>query len=535
MPNERERMMDDPRRPRQKEHDGLTRRNLIESAAAAGIAGALSSALPFAGANAQSAPKRGGRLRIGCGDSATTDSLNPYAAGNASIHVLYGQFFDSLTEIAPDNTVAPAVAESWEVEPGAVVWRFKLRKGVEFHNGKSVTAEDVVASIDYHRRPDSKSVVRVLARQIADMTVDGDYIKFTLTAGNADFPYALADSHFAIIPNGTTDFEKGIGTGGYMMSQFVPGVRALGKRHPNYWRSGHGAWFDEVETLAINDLNARISALLSGQVDVINRCDPKLVDRIGASPTLQIVTVSGDLHYILPMRTDLAPFDNLDLRLACKHAVDREAIVKQVLRGYGSVGNDHPISRRNAYYAADLPQRSYDPDKARFHLKKAGHDKIALPFAVAPGIFSGALDLVLLYQQAAAKANINLEIERVADDSFWGSIWKKKPWTAAYWSGRPMPDGIFSIAWASNAPSNDSLWKNDAFDKLLLAARTETDAVKRKQQYFDMQRIASDEGGTIVPVFADHIMGATKKLAYGKVAGDREFDGAKISTRWWFA
>ena len=311
---------------------GPSRRTfLTQGAAAAGLAGGLLPGLPFGSAQAQTAsqPKRGGRLRIGCGDSATTDSLHPYAAGNASIHVMKGQVFNSLTEIQPDNTVGPSIAESWDVEPGAKVWNFKIRKGVEFHNGKTMTPEDVVASIDFHRVPDSKSVARLLARQIAEMKIDGDYIKFTLQNGNADFPYVLADLHLAVLPAGKTDFDKVVGTGGYSLVEFQPGVRAFAKRHPNYWRSGQGAWFDEVETLGINDLNARLNALLSGQVDVINRLDPKLVDRIKGTGAMQVVTVSGDLHYILAMKADAAPFDNNDLRLACKYAIDREQLVKQ--------------------------------------------------------------------------------------------------------------------------------------------------------------------------------------------------------------
>jgi peptide/nickel transport system substrate-binding protein len=514
-----------------------SRRSFItQSVLAAGIAGGILPVISFDSlAQTSSRPKRGGRLRIGCGDSSTTDSLHPYAAGNASIHLLKGQVFNSLTEIQPDNTVGPSIAESWDVEPGAKIWNFKIRKGVEFHNGKTVTPEDVIASLDFHRAPDSKSVARLLARQIDEMKIDGDYVKFTLHNGNADFPYVLADSHLAVLPAGKTDFEKVVGTGGYSLVEFQPGVRALAKRHSNYFRSGQAAWFDEVETISINDLNARLNALLSGQVDVINRLDPKLVDRIKGSSALQVVTVSGDLHYVLAMKADASPFDNNDLRLACKYALDREQIVKQLLRGYGSVGNDHPISRRNAYFAKDLPQREYDPDKAKFHLNKAGFDNVKIPFTIAPNVFSGALDLVQLYQQSAAKVGINMDIERVSDDSFWGSIWKKKTWTAAYWSGRPTPDGIFSVAWASSAPSNDSLWKNEQFDKILIEARTEIDQQKRRQLYYELQRIANVDGGTAVPVFADHIMAATSKLAYGKVGGDREFDGAKIATRWWFA
>ena len=88
---------------------------------------------------------------------------------------------------------------------------------------------------------------------------------------------------------------------------------------------------------------------------------------------------------------------------------------------------------------------------------------------------------------------------------------------------------------ASTAPSNDSLWKNADFDRILTEARTEIDQDKRRQLYYELQRIANEDSGTAVPVFADHIHAASKKLAFGKVAGDREFDGAKISTRWWFA
>lgn len=509
------------------------RREIVKGLALVGAAGVASSVWTPK-AHAQAAPKSGGRLRIGSGDAATTDSLNTSKDGDAFTYVLGGQLYNCLVEIDANNKAMPAIAESWEPEPGAKIWHFKLRKGVEFHNGKTLTVDDVIWTINYHRGPDSKSAARTISRQIVDMKGDGDALIFTLAAGNADFPYALADPHLAMVPKDTADFEKGIGTGGYSLVDFIPGVAAHTKRNPNYWRSG-AAHFDEVETKAINDVNARLSALLSGEVDVINRCPPALIDRIRDNPAIDVVSVEGNLHYTLPMLTDHAPFDNNDVRLALKYAIDRELLLKQILHGYGAIGNDHPIAKKNPYFNKSLPQTTFDPDKVKFHLKKAGLETLKLPLSVSAGLFAGALDLAVIYQQSAAKAGITIDVDRVADDTFWGSVWKHNPWTISYWSGRPTADGILSLVYAGDAPSNETAWKDARFDNLLKQGRTETDETKRMEIYGEMQTILNEEGGAVIPLFANHLHAASRKLAHGPVAGDREFDGARIAERWWFA
>lgn len=148
-----------------------------------------------------------------------------------------------------------------------------------------------------------------------------------------------------------------------MKISYEPGVRALVARNPNYWREGR-AHFDEVESIAIHDTNARTTALKTGQIDVIDQPDPKTVNLLEKDPGIQIVSVTALRHFTIPMLMDVPPFDNNDVRLGLKLCIDREDLVKKILHGHGTIGNDHPIAPSMRYHASELPQREYDPDKA---------------------------------------------------------------------------------------------------------------------------------------------------------------------------
>ena len=136
----------------------------------------------------------------------------------------------------------------------------------------------------------------------------------------------------------------------------------------------------------------RTVALKTGQVDVINRPDRKTAHLLGRAPKLQLVNVPGGLLYTFPMLCDTPTYDNVDVRLALKYSVDREALLKTVLRGYGVLGNDHPIAPIVKFSATDLPQRGYDPDKARFHIKKARLEGHTFRLHTSDAAFAGALD-----------------------------------------------------------------------------------------------------------------------------------------------
>ncbi len=511
----------------------ITRREFIAQVSALGLMAAVSPMLLSTPAHAAK-PKKGGRFRIGLAGAATTDSLDPATLPDITPQTINTQIRNRLVEIDYKSNPIPELAESWEPSPDAVKWTFKLRKGVEFHNGKTMDAADVIESFNHHRGKDSKSAAKGVVDTIKEIKADGKHtVIFTLKEGNAGFPYFASDYHLTIQPAGTKDFQKGMGTGAYILESFEPGVRTFAKRNPNYFKQGR-AHFDEVETIGINDSNARTNALKTGQVDAINRCERKTVKLLEKIPGIKVIKSNGTKHYTTPMITTMKPFDNNDVRLALKYAVDREQLVKTVLRGYGYVGNDHPIGRNQLFFASELPQRRYDPDKAKYYLNKAGLAGYTFKLHTSDAAFGGAVDAAVLYKEQAAKAGIKIDVVLEPKDGYWSNVWMKKAWSFCFWSGRVTEDWMFSIAFAADAGWNDTFWKHEKFNKLLKAARAELDNKKRREMYVEMQSIVRDEGAVVIPMFAADLTGVSTKLGYENVGADWEMDGMRAPERWWF-
>ncbi len=513
---------------------GVTRRTFMEKSLAAGVATTLAST--FAG-TAFAAPKKGGRLRVGLGHGSTTDSMDPATFENLYTQVLGSAVRNNLMEVDQNGDLIPELAESVDVSSDAKTWKFNLRKGVEFHSGKTLDANDVVASINHHRGKDSKSAAKALLDAIVELKADGkNGVVITLKEGNADFPFIMSDYHIVVMPakGDTVDWRSGDGTGTYMLQSYEPGVRTTLKRSANSWKEGMGH-FDEAEVITIADVAARTNALTTGEIDAMDRVDLKTAHLLKRRPGVNVVETSGTQHYTFAMRTDTPPFDNNDVRQALKYAIDREAIVKTILRGHGVVGNDHPIGQSNRYHASDLPQKTYDPDRARHHLKKAGAEGLSVELSAADAAFVGAVDAAVLYKEHAAKAGINIDVVREPNDGYWANVWMQKPYCAVYWGGRPTEDWMFSTAYSAGAKWNDSFWNHDKFNQLLLAARAELDETKRRGMYQEMQTIVSNEGGVLVPMFANYVMGLSDKIGHGKMAANWSMDGFKCIERWWFA
>jgi peptide/nickel transport system substrate-binding protein len=513
----------------------ISRREFLAQVTALGLMTAVSPHLLKGEAHA-SAPKKGGLIRMGSAGGSTSDDLDIGKLTHTMPQVCNQCLRSYLVEISPDMEPIPELAESWEPSDDAAKWIFRIRKGVEFHNGKTLDAEDVRYSINYHRG-ETKSAGKGLMDPVKDVKVDDKYtVIFNLKEGNADFPVILSDHHMAIVQKGTKgkEFEKGIGTGPFILKNYEPGVRFTAKRNPNYFKDGR-PYFDEVEILSISDVNARTNGLKSGQIDVMNRCEVKTFHLMKKTPNIEALALNGAKHYSIPMLTTVKPYDNNDIRLALKYGMDRKQLVKQLLRGYGYEGNDHPIAKVNRYYAHEIPIREYDPDKAKFHMKKAGITDHVFKLHAADAAFGGAIDAAVLIKEHAAKAGINIKVVREPDDGYWSNVWMKKEWCMSYWMGRPSEDMMFSIAYAADANWNETLWKHDRFNKLLKEARPVLDQKKRRDMYVEVQRICRDEGGAPIPVFAQDLSAATNKLGHEKVIGTNyEFDGLRLAERWWF-
>jgi peptide/nickel transport system substrate-binding protein len=515
----------------------ISRREFARGATALGIAGLVAPSLSR-GARAD-APRKGGHMRFGVGHGSTTDTLDPAHVANGFLSVMQYTIGSMLTEVDAKNELQPKLAESWEGSPDATIWTFRLRKGVTFHNGRVLKAKDVIAAINHHRGKDSTSGAKPLVDPIVSMDAPDDQtVVIKLSAGNVDFPFILAQFDFPIYPSnddGTMDWQSHIGAGPYVLKSFEPGVRATFERNPNYFMGDSRAHFDTCELLAILDVSARQDALISGEVDGIDRVDPQTFSLLGQKKGIQVKEMQGKFHYTFPMRTDTAPFTDNNVRLALKYAVDREALLQTVLFGHGQVGNDHPINGTYPNFAGDIEQRHYDPDKAKFYLNKAGVSKVSVKLSAADAAFSRAVDAAVLYQDHAAKVGIDIEVVRVPSDGYWSNTWMQAPWCAAYWFGTATPDGILTQAYSAGASWNDSYWKNDRFNTLLLAARAEQDKAKRKDMYHEMQLLVRDEGGVVVPLFANDLFAITDNVRHGDLATVNEVDGRLFFERWWFA
>lgn len=517
----------------------VSRRGFITSALALGVS--LTTASAFVSRAEAATPKKGGRLRQGVTGGATSDTLDPgQILDHYMLNVQFGQLRNGLSEVAANGDLIPELAESWESSPDAKIWNFKIRQGVEFHNAKTLEVADVVDSLNHHLGEESKSAAKGILAGIASVKADGkDTVVVELTGGDADFPFLLSDYHLNICPSkgdGTIDWESGIGTGGYSLVEHEPGVRTLTKANPNYWKEGM-RHFDEVETLQIADVAARTNALRTRALDCMNNVQVKTVARLEKVPGIVVRSTTGNKQVTLPMRTDTAPFDNLDVRLAIKHSVDREQWLQKIAYGYGEIGNDTPIGPANVYRATteELPQREYDIDKAKFHLKKAGMEKLSIQFHAAETGFSGAVDAAQLMRESAAPAGIDIEVVREPDDGYWSNVWMKKPFVACYWSGRPTENWMFSQVYAADATWNDTFWKNERFNELLVQGRAELDTAKRREVYVEMQQILHNDGGLCLPMFLSDVLAHTDKVHVPEVIGNNwELDGCKACERWWF-
>ncbi len=514
----------------------ITRRRFLSTTAAVGAAAAGASAGLMPG-RARAERKRGGNFRMAKGHGQTTDTLNPGTYENGFMTALAHGTHGFLTAVGTDGSLEPDVAESWEASADAKSWRFKIRSDVEFHSGRSVTAEDVIASIRFHMGDDSTSAAKPLLDAITDISADGDTVIFDLVDGNADFPFTFTDYHLTICPSsdGAIDWRSGDGCGPYRLVDFKPGVSATFARHENDWNSNRG-FFDTVEMLSVIDLNARTTSLISGDVHSIDKLDLKTVGLMARNPGINIHSVSGNQHYTFAMSANKAPFTDPNVRLAMKHAINREELVEKILFGYGTVGNDVPIGRGQRFFNDEMPQTAYDPDKAKFYLKEAGLDSLDVELAASDAAFPGAVDAAVLFQNSASAAGINLDVARVPNDGYWSDVWMQHPFSAVYWSGRVVEDAMFTTAYSSGAAWNDTFWDNARFNELLVAARAELDEAKRREMYFEMQLILNQDGGAIIPMFANYVFATGPDVVPSEEFGSNwDVDGERWMERWSFA
>ena len=511
-----------------------SRRNLLLGASALSATAVLGlSGQPLRAAT----PSQGGTLRLGIGGFDSGETLDPQLTETKFMQNLQWQLRNNLIEVGAGGVLVPELATNWGANYDLTVWTFKLRQGVEFHNGKTMDADDVVFSVKLHLGEDSISQVKSLVAVIADVEATApDEVTFTLNGPNAGFPPVLALTCMYIVPAGDMNFDAGIGTGPYILETYEPGVKSIVRKNPNYWKADR-AHFDAVEMLAIRDVNARTTALQTDQLDAMNSVDPTTANLLSAMPGVDLVQTQGKVHYCFSMITTDPLFADARVRKAMKLSINRQDMVDKVLNGYGSIANDQPISTAYEYHNADIPQTNYDPEQAKSLLKAADAEGLATTLHASNTPFTGAVDAAQLFSEHAAASGINITVSREPEDGYWSNIWGKKPFFASRWSGRATEDLMLSLAYSKEALGgyNVTNWDNDAFNVALTSARSEKDDAKRRALYSECQTLLAQDGGLIAPVWADFLDAKSSKVSTPEaISGDWDLDGNRCAERWWF-
>lgn len=488
---------------------GLSRRAVIAASAGLGLAGAGLIAFGRNGAGPARPVRRGGSIRVATQSSSTADTLDPAKGGSATDYARHFMLYSGLTKSATDLTSRLSLAKSIESDD-LVTWSIELPRGVRFHDGAELTSADVVWSLQRHKDPRVASKAATIAEQFAEIREDGRYgVLLRLANPNADLPAILSQSHFLIVRSGEQN-PTGNGTGPFRLAEFRPGVRTVVVKNPEYWVPDRPR-LERIELISIPDELGRVNALLSGDVQLINAIDPRASRRVEESPDHELIVTRSGLFTNLIMRHDSLPTGNPHFVAAMQNLADRELINRAVFRNLGTIANDHPIPPFHPYFNPEIPQRTLDLDKARWHVARAGLSGVALPIFASPAA-NGSVDMASILQEYGSRVGLNLAVNRVPADGYWSTHWMRHPLTFGNTNPRPTADLMFSLFFKSDAEWNETGWNNPVFDRLLVEARGTKDEGLRRELYGEMQRLVHDDCPMMIPTFISLVDGHDKRL-----------------------
>lgn len=511
---------------------GATRRQVMKYFMASGATAAAAGTLFGTAENAWAmTPVRGGKLIMAADQHGPNDTLDPALFTSAADYFRGRMFYGSLTRLTASLGYEPELAEEVLSNADATEWTFKLRKGVEWHDGKSFTADDVIYTMNRHMGADSISNASSLVSMVDRWEKVNDLeVRAVLTSANADLPIALGTFHFKIVQDGTEDFTTAVGTGPYRVKEFKPGVRAVGSPFENFW--GEGGYLDELEHYGIGDSVSRLNAFLAGDIDGMVNLPPKAIEQVEAADGKEIWSLQSGAYVNITPRLDMTESSNVHMWKAMQLLQDRQRLVKGVMKNQGSLGNDQPINAAYFDHCADLPQRELDPDQAKWHWDQSGIGDTAVPVTAAE-VAPGAVEQCLFMQREGRKIGANFDVKKVTTDGYWGAVWLKDPICVASWNMRPTANIMMTLAFEGSAAWNETRWNNDNFNQLLVDVRGETDPDQRKQKYCDLQTMIREENGMSLPMhrnYVDAVASHVKGLTHVPL---NNFGGAEAPVTLW--
>jgi peptide/nickel transport system substrate-binding protein len=486
---------------------GMTREDLLRRAAALGIVVAGGSFGPVAeAAFADTQIKRGGTFRLATSGGAQDFIDGQHIVAKSDIARLMAGW-DRLAYIDEKFKIKLELAEELKAEKANQIL-IRIKSGIEFHNGKTLTIDDVIYSI---RRTANKKLG--LFGNGAFQTIDPNRMKkldkrtvrLFLKRPDVTLIEAFAQYFQGIVPKGYApkSFRGGplhtIGTGPFKLKSFTPGRQSVHVRNENYWRDGQ-PYFDQVIITNFPDDSSKVNALLSGQVDAMADVPFAQVPVIRRRNNLKIFISQTGAWTPLCMAIDQEPFTDVRVRRAFRLLANRPQIVAQGLSGFGRIANDIYSPFDPAYAGDEFPQRKYDPERAKSLLKAAGKENLSIDLVTSPQD-TGMVEGATIFAENAKAGGVNVNVKNVDGGTIYGDQYLKWTFSADYWGTRSyLPQVAFGSL--ASAAFNETHWdkysRYSRFAALYNQAVGTVNAKKRAELVREMQRMEYDDGGHII-------------------------------------
>jgi peptide/nickel transport system substrate-binding protein len=486
---------------------GMTRADIVRRAAALGLVASATSLGPLTeAALARANARRGGTFRLAVSGGSTDFIDGQHIVAKSDIARLMAGF-DSLAYFDENYRIRMGLAEELTAEK-ANQYLIRVRDGVEFHNGKTLTIDDVIYSIRRTKNQKLKlfgnaGFGAIDLKRIKKL--DSRTARLTLARADVTLMEAFAQYFQGVVPVGYQPNAVGkgplrfIGTGPFKVKSFTPGRESVHVRNENYWRTGQ-PYFDEVRIINFPDDAAKVNALLSGQIDAMSDVPFAQVPVVKRRGNLKLLVSPTGAWTPLCMRVDVAPFKDVRVRRALRLLINRPQVVQQGLSGFGRVGNDIYSPFDPAYAGDEFPQRRYDPEQARSLLRQAGQENLSIELITSPAD-TGMVEGATIFAQNAKAGGVNVTVKNVDGGTIYGDQYLKWPFSADYWGTRNYLQQV-AAGVLKTAPFNETHW--DAypgykrFESLYRQALATVDEKKRAQIIKDMQRMEYNDGGLII-------------------------------------
>jgi len=481
--------------------------------------GSVAAAVGYSVAPRQArAAMAGGTIRVG--QIVPAASIDPVKIADGGGITVLSQAAETLVLSGKDLSAVPVLAESWSPNKDGTVWTFKLRQGVKFHNGKPMTADDVVATFDRLSDPEvgsnALSVFSGMLSKGGTRKVDDHTVEFHLDVANGNFPYAVSTDNYnsVIVPaDHPANYEETmIGTGAFKLEKYTPKVGASFVRNPDYW--GPQANADRIELSFYDDYQPQILALQGGQIDIIQQIP--VLQGVGLlnDPNFTVISTPSTAHQQVHMRVDMDPFKDKRVRRAIALCLDRPAIVQGLMKGRAQIGNDSPFAA--AYPSTDpsVPQRQKNIAEAKQLMEAAGMAG-GFKTTLTTEKYLEIPDYAVIIQNAVKEIGGTIELNIMDQGAYYGdAVPGKSPWLDSEmgitdYGHRGVPNVFLQAPLASTGTWNSAHFANAEYDALVTGYIASLDLESQRAAASKIQTLLLDETPLIFSYFYDFLT-ATK-------------------------